>query len=89
MLTPLPQVHAKELPGIPTRRFPRVLLLAIVAAGAVFASSGSAQTPESSYAQLVLTNKPLAYWRLNETADPTGGAVVAADAAGGKARFPG
>lgn len=42
-----------------------------------------AQAPGSAYSQAVLTNKPLAYWRLNETADPSTGSLAAADASGG------
>ena len=37
-----------------------------------------AQAP-SGYAAKVLSYNPWGYWRLNETADPSGGAVVAAD----------
>jgi hypothetical protein len=61
----------------------KILTIAVVAADAVFTSAVMAQTAGSAYAQAVLTNKPVAFWRLNETTDPSSGTLVAADASGG------
>jgi hypothetical protein len=55
----------------------------IMAASALFAPSARAQAQSNAYAQAVLLKGPLAYWRLNETGNPAGGNLTAADASGG------
>jgi hypothetical protein len=61
----------------------RIVRAAVVVGCAVWTASVSAQAPASNYAQAVLTNKPVAYWRLNEAGDPASGTLSAADASGG------
>jgi hypothetical protein len=69
-----------------SRNSPAVLSMTIFAASTLFAPSaalGQAQLP-SAYAATILTNKPLAYWRLNESDDPSSGNLVATDSVTGK-----
>jgi hypothetical protein len=62
----------------------KISLVAVLVGSAVLAGSVFARPPAAgSYAQVVLTNKPLAYWRLNETNNPSSGTLSAADSSGG------
>ncbi len=59
----------------------KIIIPIAVAANLVLTPLVLAQPPASgSYAQVVLTNKPLAYWRLNDTTDPSFGTASAIDA---------
>jgi len=59
-------------------RLPAVAALAALALASPLAMPVLAQAP-ISYAAQVLTNNPWGYWRLNETADPSTGTLVAMD----------
>ena len=59
-------------------RLPAVAALAALALASPLAMPVLAQAPVS-YAAQVLTNNPWGYWRLNETADPSTGTLVAVD----------
>ncbi len=59
-------------------RLPAVAALAALALASPLAMPALAQV-SSSYATSVLADNPWGYWRLNESADPSGGTLVAVD----------